>query len=248
MHTPASYMKLLKVGGAKGSETESLKILPVPWTSVERVCADAFPILCPGAGGDPLPREQLNARLVEAGKDLFIEQYPQHVRRALGILRIAGDLTEENGTVGLIADVTSALELRNRALAFLLQLLQLRLEERELYDPIHPYAFVAAIEAGPLTDRVLEEVTPAIAWLYRPAEEELVSAAPALPATVPDIQLEPVASANGEVFTPLPSPDSGIVEVGVELVVTETGWSSLRRATTRSHPNPRPNRRILLPN
>jgi hypothetical protein len=144
-------------------------------------------------------------------------------------------LNEENGTVGLNADITSALELRNRALAFLLQLLQLRLEERELYDPIHPHAFVAAIEAGPLTDRVLEEVTPAITWLYRPAEEESEAAAPVLPATVPDIQLEPVASTNSEVFTPLPGPDSGVVEVGIELVVTET---RLVLAPTSDHAKP----------
>jgi uncharacterized LabA/DUF88 family protein len=167
MHTPASYMKLLKAGGTKGSETESYKILPVPWPSVQRVCTDAFPLLYPAVGGAPMPRDQLTLRLAEAGKDLYIERYEQHVRRALGILRIAGDITEESGNVALNADITSALDLRNRALAFLLQLLQLRLEEREQYDPIRPHAFVAALEAGPLTDALVEEIQPVIAWIYQ---------------------------------------------------------------------------------
>ncbi|QJW98978.1 NYN domain-containing protein [Frigoriglobus tundricola] len=168
VHTPASYLKLLKAGGPKSSETESLKVLPVPWPSVERACEDAFSLLHPNAGGGPLPRDELNARLSAAGTDLFIEQYPQHVRRVLGILRVAGDVTEENGTVALAPDIATAQELRNRTLAFLLQLLQLRLEERDHFDPIRPPAFVAAIEGGPFTDRLLEEVMPAIAWLYRP--------------------------------------------------------------------------------
>lgn len=168
LHTAAAYMKLLKAGGAKGSDTESFKILPVPWPSVERVCADLVPILA--ALGAPPERDQLTARVIEAGKDAYIERYDQHVRRALGILRVAGELTEENGLMVLNAEITSGQELRNRALAFLLQLLQLRLEERDVYDPIRPREFVAAIEAGPLTDGLLAEVGPAISWLYRPAD------------------------------------------------------------------------------
>ncbi len=218
-HTPANYLKLLKLGGARGSETEGLKILPVPWPSVERVCADAFPLLCPAAGGGSLPREQLNVRLTEAGNELCVERYDQHVRRVLGLLRVAGELNEENGALALNADIAAAPDLRNRALAFLLQLLQLRLEEREQYDPIRPQAFVAAIEAGPLSDRLAEEVAPVIAWLYRPAEDD-----PEPVAAVP----EPAAEYVGSEAVPVAQfdtagPDSGMVEVGVELVETETG-------------------------
>ncbi len=192
-HTAASYMKLLKAGGAKGSDTESFKILPVPWPSVERVCADLVPIVA--ARDAPPERDQLTARVIDSGKGSDIERYDQHVRRALGILRVAGELTEENGLMTLNAEITSGQELRNRALAFLLQLLQLRLEEREVYDPIRPREFVAAIEAGPLTDGLLAEIGPAISWLYRPADST--------PATEPAFEqpAEPDTSAA----------DSGIV-------------------------------------
>lgn len=182
-HTPNGYTKLLKAGGVKGSETESFKVLPVPWPSIERICTDAFAILCPAVGGGPLSRDELNARLIESGKEMYLERYDQHVRRALGILRVAGELIEDGTTISLNPDITAAPDLRNRALAFLLQLLQLRLEEREIYDPIRPDAFVTAIEAGSHTDRLLEEVTPAIAWLYQPAQlgTEVVSNKPVPP-------------------------------------------------------------------
>jgi uncharacterized LabA/DUF88 family protein len=190
IHTPAGYMKLLKAGGAKGSETESYKILPVPWPSVQRVCADAFPLLCTANGSAPMPRGQLTTQLVEAGQELHVERYERHVRRALGILRIAGDIIEVDGIVGLNPEITSAIDLRNRALAFLLQLLQLRLEEREQFDPIRPQAFVAALEAGPLTDALVEEVKPAIAWIYQAETRE---ADPPLPLPDPvELPAEPL--------------------------------------------------------
>ena len=113
-HTPANYLKLLKLGGLRGSETEGLKILPVPWPSVERVCADAFPLLCPATGGGPATRDDLCVRLIEAGKELCVERYDQHVRRALGLLRVAGELGDESGAFALNADITSAADLRNR--------------------------------------------------------------------------------------------------------------------------------------
>ncbi|MCI0703444.1 MAG: NYN domain-containing protein [Planctomycetia bacterium] len=178
IHTSSGYLKLLKAGGAKGSETEALKILPAPWPSVERVCVDVFAALAPAAGGAPMPHDQLYTRLVEAGEELCIEHYDQHARRALGILRVAGELTEENGLVSLKADLPSAQELRNRGLAFLLDLLRYRLQEREIFDPIDPQTFVTALEAGPLTDVLLEEVTPAIAWLYRSDQSELTDIEP----------------------------------------------------------------------
>jgi len=86
-------LALLKAGGPKGSETEAFKVLPVPWTSVERICADTFTLLAPAVGGGPLTREQFTPRLLDAGKELFVEKYDQHVRRVIGILRLSGDLT-----------------------------------------------------------------------------------------------------------------------------------------------------------
>jgi uncharacterized LabA/DUF88 family protein len=178
IHTPSGYRNLLKAGGARGSEIELLRTLPVPWPSVERVCVDAFAMLAPVAGGAPTPSDQLVAHVLEAGKELSIEKYDQHVRRALGILRVAGELTEENGLVSLNPDVPSAQELRNRGLAFLLDLLRFRLQEREIFDPIDPLTFVAALEAGPLTERLLEEVAPAISWLYHSDESECTGTEP----------------------------------------------------------------------
>jgi uncharacterized LabA/DUF88 family protein len=195
-HTAASYSKLLKAGGAKGSDTESYKVLPVPWPSVERVCTDLVPLMA--ALEAPLGRDQLTARVIEAGREAYIERYDQHVRRALAIFRTAGDLTEAEGVCALNPDVTSGPELRNRALAFLLQLLQLRLEELSVYEPIRPREFASAIEAGPLTDALVTEIEPAIAWLYRPADG------------APAVEAEPV---------PAPAaPDSGVVLVEVEEV------------------------------
>lgn len=198
LHTAAGYVKLLKVGGEKGSETEIYKVLPAPWPSVERVCADAFDIL--GAAGGPLPRDQFTERLVDAGKELHVEKYDQHVRRTLGILRLAGDLIEDGDAVSLGADVVSGFDLRGRALAFLLQLLQLRLEERGIYEPIRTREFVAALEAGPLTDRLTEEVEPAIAWLYRPDDVPTAAelAAPEVPtAEAVSADVVPTDSADG---------------------------------------------------
>jgi hypothetical protein len=83
------------------------------------------------------------------------------------MLRVAGELAELDGLVSLNPEVGSARELRNRALAFLLDLLRYRLEERAITDPIRPLAFAAALDAGPLTEQLAEEVAPNIAWLYR---------------------------------------------------------------------------------
>ena len=217
LHNAAGYVKLLKAGGPKGSDTEAFKVLPVPWPSVERICADSFVILCPEAGGAPMPRDQFTARLVEAGKELFVEKYDQHVRRVLGVLRLAGDLDEDNGLMVLNADVTSGQDLRGRALAFLLQLLQLRLEEREVYDPIRPPAFVAALEAGPLTDRLIEEVAPAIAWLYRPVEGEQPAPEPGAELARPaPTELAPADALDVRAEPAEPGADSGVVVVGLE--------------------------------
>ncbi|MBM3979819.1 MAG: NYN domain-containing protein [Planctomycetes bacterium] len=196
-HTAATYAKLLKAGGAKGSDTELYKVLPVPWPSVERVCTDLVPLMA--ALEAPLGRDQLTARVIEAGREAYIERYDQHVRRALGIFRTAGDLTEVEGVCALNPDVTSGPELRNRALAFLLQLLQLRLEELSVFDPIRPREFASAIEAGLLTDALVTEIEPAIGWLYRPAD-----GAPAVGADP-----EPVAAPA--------DPDSGVVLVEAEV-------------------------------
>ncbi|MBN9118395.1 MAG: NYN domain-containing protein [Planctomycetes bacterium] len=213
-HSAAGYVKLLKAGGPKGSETEAFKVLPVPWPSVERICADAFDLLGPAADGAPLPREQLVGRLIEAGKELFVEKYDQHVRRVLGVLRLAGDLGEENGLVTLGADVASGRDLRGRVLAFLLQLLQLRLEEREVYDPIRPQAFVAALEAGPLTDQLIEEVAPAVEWLYKPTDDEQ-RPAELIAEPVPETPAElPLAEAIE--LPPDPGADSGVLSVALD--------------------------------
>jgi hypothetical protein len=156
---------------------------------------------------------------VEVGVELFVEHYAQHVRRVLGVLRVAGDVTETDGVIALNPDVSSALDLRNRALAFLLQLLQLRLEEREVYDPIRAPAFVAALEAGPLSDRLLEEVAPAIEWLYTPGAADAPDAhdiapdAPSVPADAEPAGPEPVA----------PTPDSGVLTVDIEAADPEPG-------------------------
>jgi uncharacterized LabA/DUF88 family protein len=224
LHTPAGYLKLLKNGGPRGSDTESFKALPVPWASIERVCAAAFPLLCPAAGGGPLSREQLTTRLTETGKELFVENYGQHVRRVLGVLRISGDLPDENGVIALNPEVTSEQVLRDRTLTFLLQLLQLRLEEREVYDPIRPHVFVAALEAGPVTERLLEVVGPVVAWLYRPTEDEREPAA------------EPV---EGTAQFPAPTDsDSRTHEGGdVELVMTGSGLT-LAPVSGRAGPAP----------
>lgn len=192
-HTAATYAKLLKSGGAKGSDTESYKVLPVPWPSVERVCTDLVPLMA--ALDAPLGRDQLTARVIEAGREAYIERYDQHVRRAMAIFRTAGDLTEADGVCVLNPDVTSGQELRNRALAFLLQLCQLRLEELSEYDPIRPREFASAIEAGPLTDALVAEIEPAIAWLYRPAD----GAPGPEPEPEPDGLPEPAAADSGVV-------------------------------------------------
>jgi uncharacterized LabA/DUF88 family protein len=210
LHTPTGYLKLLKNGGEKGSETESFKVLPVPWVSVERICADCFEVL--HSAGGPVAREHLTARLIEGGKELHAEKYDQHVRRVLGILRLSGEVNEGNGTISLSPEVTSGHDLRSRALSFLLQLLQLRLEEREVYEPIRPHVFVAALEAGPLSDQLLEEVAPAIAWLYRPVGEDQPPSETDLQHDVPtpaDVPGEPPASTA-------PEPDSGIGVVAPE--------------------------------
>jgi hypothetical protein len=197
LHTAAAYIKLLKAGGPKGSETEAFKVLPVPWPSVERVCADAFALLDPSAGSPSVPRDLLIARLTDAGKELCPEHYNRHARRVLGVLRLAGDVVETGDAVALAPDVTSGYDLRSRALAFLLQLLQLRLEERGVYSPIHPHTFVAALEAGPYAGRLLEEVTPAVAWLYRPDADTPADTPPAESAVI-DFSAVPIDHAPGE--------------------------------------------------
>lgn len=217
LHTAVGYVKLLKAGGEKGSETAIYKVLPVPWSSVERVCADAFDIL--SAAGAPLPREQLSARLIDAGKELSAEKYEQHVRRALGILRLAGDIVEDGSAVSLGADVVSGFDLRGRALAFLLQLLQLRLEERGEYDPIRAREFVAALDAGPLTEKLIEEVEPAIAWLYRPDDfpEDVPTAEavpPDAPAGSPDARPESEPESAPPAPEARPADEPGIIDIG----------------------------------
>jgi uncharacterized LabA/DUF88 family protein len=210
VHTPGGYMRLLKAGGPKGSETETLKVLPVPWTSVEQVCLDAFAAMAPAAGGAPMPRERLQALLTGAGRPLGIERYDQHVRRTLGILRVAGELLEADGLLSLNPDLPSAQDLRSRALAFLLDLLRYRLEERSIDDPIRPAAFVTALEAGPLAGRLLDEVTPAIEWLYR---EQRPEPAPSEPAreSAPDLPPPepPAPRRSDEEVPPPPSHVSG---------------------------------------
>lgn len=206
LHTSAGYMKLLKAGGARGSETESYKILPVPWPSVQRVCLDVFPMLSPAAGGAPTPRDQLCIRLTEAGKDLYLERYGQYVRRTLGILRVASDVFEEGGVITLNAGIASAQDLRNRTLVFLLQLLQLRLEERDVYDPIRPRVFAEAFEAGPLTEMLIEEVTPLIQSLYRETEAE----------TLPVEATEEILIDSTESVLLPAGADSGILEISTE--------------------------------
>jgi hypothetical protein len=167
VHTPAGYLKLLKGGGAKGTENAALKLNPAPWPVVERVCADTIPVLHPASGGGPVPREQLQARLTEAGKDLCLEHYPALARRVVTMLLVSGDLVEVDGALALHPDTGSAQDLRNRILSFALQLLQLRLEERGVTDPIRPQVFAAAVDAGPLTDGLVPEIGPAIDWMYQ---------------------------------------------------------------------------------
>src|SRR5579883_127527 len=210
-HTSASYMKLLKGGGAKGSETESFKILPVPWASMQRVCLDVFPMLSPADGGAPTPRDQLYIRLTEAGKDLYLERYDQHVRRTLGMLRVAGDVIEEEGVMALNADIASAQDLRHRTLVFLLELLQLRLEERDVYDPIRPRAFAEAFEAGSLTEALVEEASPLIQSLYREAEAETQPVETAEELLIDSFLDSTEASSCPDAL------DSGILEISTEL-------------------------------
>ncbi len=223
LHTAAGYVKLLKVGGAKGSETEAFKVLPVPWPSVERICEDTFTLLCPGTGGAPLPRDQLTAKLIDAGKELYIEKYDQHVRRVLGVLRLAGDVSEENGLMTLNGAVTDGHNLRSRALGFLLELLRLRLEDRGAYDPIRPLAFAAALEAGPLTDRLIAEITPAIAWLYKPVDDEPAEVSPPIEVPAPVPEADPDAVPVGLEVDPGPAPTEPLVP---EPVPAKPDWDA----------------------
>lgn len=228
LHTPAGYLKLLKAGGPRGSTTETFKVLPVPWPSVVRVCDDAFRFLAPTLGGGPLPREQFVARLLDAGKDLSVDKYDQHVRRVLGLLRLSADVVEEGGHVALNPEVASGHDLRGRALGYLLELLQLRLRERGVEDPIRPQAFVAALEAGPLGPQLVEDAALAIGWLYRPEPDEPpTDEAPAEPDRAGGRDAAPDPDLYGEIFSyaapdpkapaaPRPEPDPDDVPVGFE--------------------------------
>ena len=180
-HSPAMYAKLLRAGGAKGSDTETFKIQIAPWPSVERVCDDAFALLSPTAHGKPMPSAQLVARLIDAGKALGVDKYDQHVRRALVLLRLANILYEDNGAVVMHPDLTDAWEVSAFALKFVLELLQMRLEERDVRDPIRAHAFVIAVEAGPHSERLMTTVAPAIAAMYDEAPAEIFELPPELP-------------------------------------------------------------------
>jgi uncharacterized LabA/DUF88 family protein len=263
VHTPTSYQKLLKGGGAKGTENAALKINLAPWPVVERVCADAIPVLNPVAGGGPVSRDLLQARLTEAGKDLCIENYLPLARRVATALLVAGELQEADGVIALNPDVTSAQELRNRLLSFALQLLQLRLEERGITEPIRPQVFAAAVEAGPLTDSLVTEIAPAIAWLYQstPGDPELIaepelepvgeiaeveSAAEHAPELVAGPMRQPTAPGALDIIEPALGdcgPDSGVVEVGAEIEVGSDDSSVQLLAPTRKaeeHPTAPP--------
>ena len=182
LHTPSAYRRLLQNGGPKDSgETEHMRIQPAPWPSVERVCADTFTLLSPDAGGGPMPRGLLMGKLYEAGKPLRIEKYDTHVRRAVGLLTLSNAILEDGGRLALHPEVGDAGDIRWAALGMALRLLAVRLEEKGVSEPIRAEAFVAAIEAGPLTDQMIPEIAHAIGGMYQsvaaPATTESAAAA-----------------------------------------------------------------------
>ena len=172
-HSAAGYASLLKSGGPRGSETEGLKLLPVPWPLVERISDAAFLVLSPSAGGGPRTPDELRELLVEEGKD-------SHVRRVIGLIRTAEQVFETDGRLVLRSDVGSADDLRWRLLMFALSLLHYRLNERGVPGAIRPESFAAAIDAGPLAERIAVEVGPVIPQLdSEPVQEPTAAAVPA---------------------------------------------------------------------
>ena len=134
LHTAAAYRKLLQNGGPKGSgDTEHMRVLPVPWPSVERVCADTFARLAPAAGGGPMPRDELLARLYESDAEARVPKYDTHVRRAVALFGLANALLEADGRVGLHPEVADAGDIRWAALGVTLRLLAVRLEEERAW-------------------------------------------------------------------------------------------------------------------
>ncbi len=171
VHSAGSYRRLLQNGGPKGSgETEHMRVHPVPWPSVERVCADSFALLSPAVGGGPMTRGLLLARLYAAEQEMRVEKYDSHVRRAVALLSLSNALLDDEGRLRLHPEVADAGDIRWAALGIMLRLLAVRLEEKGVAEPIRAEAFVAAIEAGPLTDQMVPEIARAIEGMYQPAD------------------------------------------------------------------------------
>jgi uncharacterized LabA/DUF88 family protein len=190
VHNANNYRKLLHNGGVKGTDTEHFRIQPVLWSSVERVCEDTFAILSAGS----LPRNEYMSKLTEAGQELCVVKYDQHVRRAVGMLRLAGAIDDENDPVKLHPDLTEAWQVRAAVLETLLNLLCIRLEEKGIAEPIHAIPFLEAIDAGPATEQLLPDITRAIECLYQPAPPATQQAEPQLlpiPEPEPELQSQP---------------------------------------------------------
>jgi uncharacterized LabA/DUF88 family protein len=178
-HTAAGYTKLLQAGGSKGCETEAMKVPPVPWPVVERICDAAFGLLAPRVGGRPMPWDDVQDRLVGAVADESTGDPDRHVRRVLGMLRTAELTAEQDDLLSLRDDIDTAEELRWRVLMFALSLLHYRLGERGIPGPIHPDRFAESLDAGPLTARITAEVASVIPQLdaEEPAPAEQPAAA-----------------------------------------------------------------------
>jgi uncharacterized LabA/DUF88 family protein len=215
-HTTAAYVKLLRAGGRKGCETEAMKVPPVPWPVVERICDAAFGLLAPGVGGRPMPWDDLQDRLVGAVADDSTGDPDRHVRRVLGMLRTAELTAERSESISLRDDIDTAEDLRWRVLMFALSLLHYRLGERGIPGPIHPDRFANSLDAGPMTERITAEVAsvipqldadePAPAEVPVAAEEAVPAPAEAAPARAEADEDEvPIATAEAfeaEVATP----------------------------------------------
>ncbi len=171
VHTTDGYRRLLQKGGPKGSgETEHMRVQPAPWPSVARVCADAFAALSP-PGAAPMQRGQFLERLYAAEKEMCVENYRSHVRRAFALLGLSHAILEENDRVTLHPEVAEPGDIRWAVLGIMLKLVAIRLEEKGVAEPVRPDVFVAAIEAGPFTDEMLPEIARAVQGMYQAADE-----------------------------------------------------------------------------
>ncbi len=169
VHTPDTYRKLLQNGGPLGSgETEHQRIHIAPWPSVERACTDTFAALSPA--GTTLQRGQFLERLYAAEKEMCVDNYRSHMRRAFSLLGLSHAILEEDDRVTLHPEVADASDIRWAVLGTMLQLLAVRLSEKGAAEPIRSDVFVAAIEAGPFTDEMIPEIARAVQSMYQESD------------------------------------------------------------------------------